>query len=357
MIAMDKKRFLQIDVLRAIAIICVIICHSTESVYSFEPNVVSSHSLKSMIFQFSSITVGRIGVPIFLLITGYLLLDKYYDSVAIRRFYVKNWLGLLLTTEIWIVIYNIFLTVYLKIPFVLSDFIYQLLLVKNVNLCHMWYMPMILGIYLFIPLVANALHSTKSGYLKLPLIIYTSFAFVFPVVNKILTISNESLYAVSSFDLGFSGGVYGLYLLFGYFLKNNALKKIKIGFLFLSAIISFASIVSLQIYTYHTGNRYNLWYDNIFILICSVSVFELITRIKKIRFSGMWYIISKYSFAVFLIHKLLLIIAVNNGIYTFASNPVQILLLTVCTLIICLAVIHLINQIPKLGKYLFYINN
>ena len=44
----------------------------------------------SRIFQFASLFIGRIGVPFFLMITGYLLVDRVYDDQKVRKFWNNN---------------------------------------------------------------------------------------------------------------------------------------------------------------------------------------------------------------------------------------------------------------------------
>ena len=105
-----------------------------------------NYTIYSRIFNFASLFIGRIGVPFFLMITGYLLLDRTYDDERVRKFWQKNCKGLIIVTVIWAIIYAISL---------------QFVAVKSgqVNFgeagelffSHMWYMPMIIGMYLSMP--------------------------------------------------------------------------------------------------------------------------------------------------------------------------------------------------------------
>ena len=152
-----------LDAARAFAIICVVICHITEYVYAFNDIQQKTDFIK--VLGYTLFTIGRLGVPVFLMITGFLFYARDYRS---GTFYKKNLLNLLVTTEIWIVIYNLFLTVYWN-----NHLDYQLLL-KNmlffeyVNMPHMWYMPMIIGVYIFIPVIAAALQNIDVKNLKIP---------------------------------------------------------------------------------------------------------------------------------------------------------------------------------------------
>lgn len=69
-------------------------------------------SFQSALFAIIAFTIGRLGVPIFLFLTGYLLLDRNFNEDMCEKFWKRNWLGMVITTEIWIVIYDIFLRVF-----------------------------------------------------------------------------------------------------------------------------------------------------------------------------------------------------------------------------------------------------
>ena len=69
-----------IDLARAIAILGIVLCHATEGIYSLNLDYMFGISTRSAAFAFSSFTVGRLGVLQFLMITGYLLLDREYDT-------------------------------------------------------------------------------------------------------------------------------------------------------------------------------------------------------------------------------------------------------------------------------------
>lgn len=101
----SKTRVIWLDWARAFAILAVIICHSTEAIYPFTIDAMASASNTSRLAALSYFSFGRLGVPFFLFMTGYLLLDREYNRTACVHFWKTKWFGLLLATEIWIVIY------------------------------------------------------------------------------------------------------------------------------------------------------------------------------------------------------------------------------------------------------------
>ena len=70
-----KERIFYYDFLRAFAIIAVIICHVD---FYFGPIAFPTEEILRMTFH----DIGRIGVPIFLMISGALLLNRDYPSLG-----------------------------------------------------------------------------------------------------------------------------------------------------------------------------------------------------------------------------------------------------------------------------------
>lgn len=107
-----KKRVIWIDWARALAILAVVLCHSTEAIYGLNVNAVVDNvgdmTLSSQITAFCLFTTGRLGVPLFLFMSGYLMLDRSYDKDACLGFWKTKWLGLLVATEVWLVLYDLF---------------------------------------------------------------------------------------------------------------------------------------------------------------------------------------------------------------------------------------------------------
>lgn len=69
---------LWINVARSVAILLVVLCHATENSYGLNLDFMSQINTTSKILSLSLFTLGRLGVPIFLFISGYLLLNRRY---------------------------------------------------------------------------------------------------------------------------------------------------------------------------------------------------------------------------------------------------------------------------------------
>lgn len=150
---MKQRRVIFIDYIRALAILMVIMCHVIDVNCMFWLGYQDMSGARQIIL-YTLLIFGRCGVPLFLMITGYLLLDRDYSQGKWKSFYLHKWLHLFLLTEIWFIIYEGFSVFVQGNPFVGKNLVLRLLFVKEPALSHAWYLPVILGLYLLLPVFA-----------------------------------------------------------------------------------------------------------------------------------------------------------------------------------------------------------
>ena len=345
---MGKTRVEWIDLVRAIAILTVLYIHATDGIYIISSDAIMNYTLFSRIFNFASLFIGRIGVPFFLMITGYLLLDRTYDDERVRKFWQKNCKGLIIVTVIWAIIYAVSL---------------QFVSVKSgqVNFAeagtlfysHMWYMPMIIGMYLSMPFVASALKHFDSDTIWQATVVFSLLAFLLPFITLVLDMHGFKDISIQ-YCLGFSGGIYGIYIILGYLVKKGQFKKVPTWNLALLSAISFAICVVFQYYAFTKGYNFDLWYEFPFILTGSFALFELCSRMGKVRAYPLVTFLSKYSFAVFLVHNLFRLPLLPLVVQLPFTEPVKALILWILLIIFSYAAVVIIYRIPRFGKYILY---
>lgn len=345
-----KKRICWLDFARCFAIISVVLVHSTEGVYPFNLDAMAEVEFSRKIFTFTLLTLGRLGVPIFLFATGYLLLDREYTTETTVRFWKKSLLGLLLTTEIWMIIYQIFETWFRGREWSIWILLENMLFLRKADISHFWYMPTILGLYLFIPFVAIALKRMDKKLLVVPVLIGFAYLFVVPVMNVLLDMSGAEKVS-GQLTLEFSGGVYGIYLIIGYLVKKEGFKKIRSTVLWGVFTVCFVSTVCLQLFAYSREYKYNVWYNCAFLFAAGVCLFELFSRLT-IKENSLVKNLAKCSFGIYLIHNPIRMMFVRY--LHLDSNVVKIAVVFTLTFLISWLMVHVIGKIPKAGKVLFY---
>ena len=215
----DKQRIVWADIARTIAIFCVVLCHAVGKVYPFCLDSINSLSPQARLLAHSCLYIGRLGVPIFLILTGYFLLPRDYSFENCKKFWKNKCIPLLITTEIWFFLYWIFQSFQTRsIDFL--KLIYEMLFLRNTDINHLWYLPMVLGIYIFIPFISRAIKQIPNKILWMIVIFVVLYCFVVPFINNILLFNGLSgikniLY------LEYSGKVYGVYLIIGYLISKK----------------------------------------------------------------------------------------------------------------------------------------
>lgn len=349
-----KSRIMWIDYVRAAAICCVVLCHATEGIYDLKLEQINEISASSRVFCFVCFTIGRLGVPLFLMITGSLLLGRQYDKNSIRSFWRDKWLHLLVCTLFWFTVYDILIHFGKHVDIDIWQYSADLMFMHKVDLGHVWYLPMILGIYILIPFVSNVLMQFDLRVFCFPILIFSFYSFAVPLIGVINQVIHPDLVISRQFSLGFSGGEYGLYLIYGYLVKTNIFKKIKTRYLLIISLAALSATVGFQIWNYRNGVVYNVWYDCLLLLIVGVSVYELGSRMETTYGYNAVKFLADYSFPIYLIHIIV------RGVFKPLIRalpimlPIQVFALWIICMVAGLLVSILVSRIPKFGKYLLY---
>ena len=356
-----KKRIAWLDFARSLAIFSVVVVHSLEMVYKLEFNDMMKIGEVSLIFRDIVFTFGRTGVPIFLALTGFLLLDRDFStSDKILKFYKKNLLPLWLTTVIWIVIY--FIAGVLK-GTMEADFVGLLkdvLFLRTYLMGHMWYMPMIIGIYVALPFVSNAIKNISSKVLAIPYCIVLFLYFVFSLISVLENSFGFDLELERKLDTTFLGGTYGVYIIFGLFCKRGDLKKIKTPVVWAISALGFVFTAFMIWLSNSRGYDFHLWYDFPGIFLASMFAFEGFSRMKleskaaKLA-TPLVTQISVVSLGMYFIHK-----PIINDISSFIvglgfGRGITLVILVAVAFVSSFVIAFIISKIPVVKKLLLFI--
>lgn len=353
MLEMIQNRVKWIDYVRALAIGMVVLTHVTEYVYQFSADSLLDMGLVRAVTGLALFSLGRIGVPLFMMISGYLLLNRTYDESACFRFWRKNVLRLFICTECWFLIYDVYLVLTGVESFSAFNILEDLLFLRQVNMGFTWYLPMLLGMYILFPFVANALHSMKASMLIFPILVYIGYSFVTVYLNRVSQLLFSVHLTNMPFSLGFSGGYFGIYFILGY--TKDFLKRISSCVLSIISIFCFICMVVEQYAAALEGYDMYVWYDELFLLICSACLFELLSRVQRFKYYKVIISVSRISFAIYLLHVVVLRTIGEYVIQTASKDGLTVICLWVLVFILTCAVTYIIQLIPRFGKYILYI--
>lgn len=341
------KRIYQLDFIRSIAVLCIVLCHTVENTYFLDFD--SLNKLDSSISLILH-AVGRLGVPFFFFITGYLLLPRSFnDGKDIVKFYRHNLLGLLITTEIWIVLQNIFLSIFFQTHFSYNTLIKDMLFLENVKIPSMWYMPVIIGLYIFVPFISNILNKFGFKYIFFPVLCVYIYTSIIPSINILLANTNHTIVRPVLW-LKNLGGIYGVYIILGYLFYKNIFKNMSHKLLVFLFIVMFLCSLSITFLT-----DYRIWYDLAPWIIASAALFLLLLRMKfSFMRKNIWVLVSKSAFGVYLIHFPILYILRYMVLSGISNVTVKHILLYLLTIIISFLIVQIISINNKMARCLFF---
>lgn len=316
------SRFLYLDIIKIIAIIMVVMCHL--------PLINSVDLLREDIGAFWCVDLcfGTLGVPLFMMATGALVLNKKFDNKeAILHFYKNNFLSIYITGVLWCVIYYILNNID-KLDVIV--FLKTILLINKPEV-HLWYIRMILMYYALIPLLSYLCHKKRTLFI---MVVVSAFLVNFCWIGYDILVCRNHIPTHS----GLSMSCYMVYLAIGYWIEN---KKWNISSCF-STILFVIGVFSI-IYLRQEDYFRFFWYDNPFVLMASVGLFSLVknTSIKSVK-SRYFEELSKMTFGVYLCHMLFLYIVgkrllalIDNDIYAYLMVWLVTLFLSNVLVFVC----------------------
>lgn len=350
-----NRRIQWLDTARTCAIILVVLCHVTTNVYPIFRDNILNYSNFSQLFGFLTFTLGRIGVPVFLFISGYLLLSRTYDANSSLKFWKYNLFPLFLASEIWIIVYYTFICQFKSLPFSFITLIKNMLFLGYEHISYLWYLSTILGLYLCLPFVAIVLHKINIKPIVFILFITFFYCFFIPSFNKLLSAFECSLLSPQLF-LYFSGGIYGFYMIIGYLFYIKFFKKLHLIYLFGGFFISVLLTALFQLKMYHMGYPYAIWYDFFLLPIAAVFLFSFFQNyLVPSCISSFTFHVAKYSFGIYLIHMPILDIITKYISFGSMFTPIKLLIYFLLTFFISFFLVSSLSKIPVIRKYLFLI--
>lgn len=338
------SRRASLDLIRSFAIIAVVALH------------VVPQSESAWVYRIFFESMSKVGVPLFLILSGYLMLDRdYTEPDRLKRFFVHNWLPMVVAFELWVFV-----------SFLLSAGKYAIQpdgsfrdLVGGVlstaafwgepYMTYFWYMQMIIGIYLFIPPLASFLHTVVSKgcrvWVHVVMSLLLVWVFLLPTMQLIAGWFGVKISGESSLGWFVGKGALGVaYMLLGYCLRTvpilvNASLKIRVVVFFLSVALLWG-VCAVD----YAQTRQSFMVTDGFLPIAAFAfaLFWLLLKTERpladmphLRTASYW--LSRLSFGVYMSHVLVAMCigavlpdALSSGVMKLAIiNPVTVLALAV----------------------------
>ena len=333
----EKYNF--ISYLRAIAAIFVVLIHaSTGFLYHIDTNGFNWNYANWIN------AATRCSVPIFVMISGYLLLHKNENTWT---FYKTRLPKLIYPFIFWTIVYLIYYFYrYTNFETLSTEKIWSIILDKVLHgaNAHLWYFYMIIGLYWAIPFLRKILIQSSTREIELFLVLW--------LISMCFT--SKPLYSVMpKFDLTFFSGYIG-YLVLGYYLSIKEFKfnmnALVFALIYILMVVIGANCTNLL---NQDAKKLNTFFYNYLFVTTAIAAGSLFLWVKdavKDTKVPTWISgIDHYSFGIFLSH----IIPLNflhPLISKYFSTVWVIPLATISAVIVSIAITYAIRKLPY-GKY------
>lgn len=342
-----KIRTIYFDYLRVFATFAVMILHiSAQNWYSTDIN-----GVQWQIFNFFE-SITRWGVPVFLMISGALFLNR---DITIKKIYTKYILRMITSYFIWSAIYALFAvgSTQDKITEFWSGHY------------HMWFILMIIGTYMCIPCIKLIISNEHD--LKYYLLLTFLFAFAIPEFitfskdfgnELVIKTANIIKQYVNTMNLNIFLG-YTSYFILGYYINKITLNKKQrliiyiLGGLGFISTIGLSSIITLKTQT-PSKNYYGNFTVNMFLEAFAVFTWFKYKKYNNHKLNVFIQKLSKYSFGAYLIHALVIEqLDFCLGLNTLSFDPTfSVIFIGVLVFIIAFSISAILNQLPFINKYM-----
>ncbi len=348
---LSKKRIISYDIIRCIAIMAVVMIHSSARfVERFEPD--TTNFLLGNLFN----GISRLGVPLFVMLSGALMLRDGRDC-SIKSM-CKQALNIGILLFIWSFMYAAAYEI--AIPLMKSEVVslidfFHAIIFGNY---HLWYLYMIIGLYLITPILKGFVKKENANLVLWFILLSVAFEFSITSLNYVVstfTSFDDTIQKfVDSFKLDFVCQFVSYYLT-GWYITNVEIKKKHRTILYAAGIASLVyTIVGCAFFTRFDNEANKILYSNLSlnVFLYSVSVFTFIYyafKDKEIKYGKKAIVsLSKYSFGIYLIHEVFIKLAVE--IFGVDNALLQIPLFWIIVFSISLLATLIISKIPVLKK-------
>ncbi|MDR0793720.1 MAG: acyltransferase family protein [Chitinophagaceae bacterium] len=326
-------------------------------------SVIFIHAAYKILCQYGSISnfdwwIGniydgsvRFCVPMFLMISGALILSKTYNSLG--EYLRKRVLKILPPLLFWSIIYIVREVLRKSYHGEYMSFIeilkFALIKLKSRASVHLGFVYMIIGLYLFFPVIGKWINKCNKHEIKYFIGIWLLTVLVqqFSFINNLFP----------NIGLTYFSGFIGFPVL-GYYLYKNTFADIRKENLI--SVLMILTGVSITVFgTFVLTKRSGSFNEDLYsyltlnVILVSTGVFLLFKNLVKFntRTSSIILFFSKYSYGIYLIHILVLLFLAKLGFsHAFVNPIIGIPITSVLCMIVSASIVFGISKLPW-GKY------
>ena len=288
-------------------------------------------------------------VPVFVMISGALFLER---PTSLKKLYGRHVARIAVAFVFWSALYAVISL--RRYSLVRAQFLYELVRGHY----HLWFLYMIAGLYLIVPLLRLLVQSERLEryFLLLALI----FGFMLPELTSLIAqftlhLGANLQAALQTVDLRFVAGFSGYFVL-GYYLNYRTLRKGEVWAIYALGILGFAvTLFGTQALSLRSGAANGLLYGycTVNVLFEAAAVFTFFKQHCNVS-SRLLDALSAASFGAYLVHALFIdALQFHFDIDTLSFAPaLSVPLLTAAVFILAYVMSFMLRIIPLVRNYL-----
>ncbi|MEZ4668492.1 MAG: acyltransferase family protein [Anaerolineae bacterium] len=293
-----EDQMVYVKVVRALAMCVIVTLHvAFPLIYLYNSASYDNWWIATMFYAW-----GKVGSPLFTMVSGLLLLNPAKDQ-PIPVFFKKRFMKVLLPFIAWVFIYLLWRILFYNEMLSLHDILVAA--VQGPMYYHLWFIQMILGLYLATPILRIYIrHASRSNL--------TYFLSVWFIANSVLPIFQRFTGIEVGIDIVVTSNYVGYFVL-GHYLRDATIQRKHILPLMMAIV---AALVFTQVATLKMTEELQGTFDNFFLLhesfnlvVIAVCAFLLLKSLNyNMIFSRMPFLnrgmllISNNSLGIYFIH-------------------------------------------------------
>lgn len=324
----NEGRILYLDVLRILATFAVIALHVYATQYK------TSFGYREWYYALTGNALVRWAVPMFLMISGTLFLRptiKLDYSKLLKKYILR----LTIAYIFWVIFYHLyFIAISQEAP---TPFI------------HLWFVPMLIGVYLFIPVLKKI--AEDRSLLKSILLIW----FLLFSVGKVIGL--DKIPQVGTIFRGSSIIIYSGYFLLGYYIDGIVTTKKQRQIIYILGCLGAISSIGTNAYfSFKNGHGDITIMDNNcapHVVLMAVAIFIAVKQVSS-KYTKHLPKITEYLqkdlFGIYLTHMIWHSLFNHPSIRNCTSQLITLPLITIAVFVFSLYTTKIIRKIPLLKK-------
>ena len=351
----QKTRNYGLDILRVLACYLVIQVHTGEFYYIGDGGTVLQGNSPFWVGILNSIC--RVSVPLFVMISGYLLLPLREEM---GTFFKKRFIRVAIPFVVWCVLYAIYWALKGQTSWAQAGLnILHIPVNFGVEIGHLWYVYMLLGLYLFAPVISPWIASASRKNMEFYLAIW-AITLCVPYIHLVFPQILGECYWNHTPLLYYFSGFLG-YLILGAYIKLYLTEKkawylpVGLSLIIVGYAITAGGFISLLNSTDVSKLELTWGFETINVAMMSLGFFLILKNVyfsnpNSAIVSGITDI-SKISYGIYLAHIMVL------NFFHQILNPmidtiqIKIPVIAICTFIVSYLIVKLLSLLPT-SKYI-----